>query len=87
MLTSLYDFYVDFCISADDKSMQKSRLSRNLTGNFRSKVKVQCPAGKKLGSIVYNSEIADDSVQVAFDYSESQERILIKDAFLLPKTC
>lgn len=85
LMTSLYDRYVDFCVSADETPMQKSSLSRNLTGKFGSKIKVQCPAGRKLGSILYNSEIADDSVRVAFDYSESEERILTKTALQLRK--
>lgn len=85
LLTSLYDRYVDYCVIADETPIQKFSLSRNLTDKFGSKVKLQCPAGRKQGSILYNTEIADDSVRVTFDYSQSEERLLNKAALLLRK--
>ena len=85
LLTSVYERYLDFCFTANESPMYKSSLMRNIDGKFQLKLKVQCPAGKKVGSILYNAEIAIDSVRVAYDYSEGDERILNKAALLLRK--
>lgn len=85
LLTSVYEQYLDFCSSADKSPMHRRSLMRNITGKFGSKVQVQCPTGKKLCSILYNTEIAEDSVRVAYDYSVSEEWILNKAALLLRK--
>ena len=85
LFTSVYARYLDFCSSADESPMQKFSLIRNITSKFGSKIKAQCPTGKKLGNILYNADIAADSVRVAFDYSDSEERLLNKAALLLRK--
>ena len=40
-------------------------------------IKVHSQSGKQLG-IVYNVDVADDSIHIAYDYSESEVQILIK---------
>jgi len=77
LLTSVYQRYLDFCSSADESPMHKQSLMRNLRNKFGSKLKMQSPAGKKLGSILCNAEIADDSVRVAYDYAESESLVLL----------
>lgn len=82
LLTSVYEQYSDFCSSTDEIPMHRHSLMRNIAGKFGSKIKVQCPTSKKLGNIIYNAEIADDSIRVASDYSDSEKRLLNKAALL-----
>uniref|UniRef100_UPI00358F9BFB uncharacterized protein isoform X2 n=1 Tax=Myxine glutinosa TaxID=7769 RepID=UPI00358F9BFB len=85
LLTSVYERYLDLCSYADESPMHRHSLMRNLTNRFGSKIKVQSPAGKKLGSILYNAVIADDFVRVAYEYADSEERLLNQAALILQK--
>lgn len=51
---------------------------RNLTGTFCDKFKFQSPLGKKLGLIMYSSDISNDAVRVAYDYFPHNEEIVTK---------
>ena len=85
LLTSLYDRYLDYCSFADEAPMHKHSLRRNIMASFGTQIKVHSQSGKKLGSIVFNANAADDSIRIAYDYSESEERILNKAALILRK--
>ena len=83
--TSIYERYCDFCCTTDETPMLKSSLNRNIIAHFGNKIKMQSPVGKKLGCIIYNSEIEEEAVRDAFDYSESSDRLLTKPALFLRK--
>lgn len=83
LLTSVYERYLDFCSLEDENPMQRFSLMRHLTNVFGVRIKVHVPEGKKLGNIIYNAEIAEDAVRLAYDYSDSDERVITKAALLL----
>ena len=58
LLTSLYARYLDMC--SDIK-------------HFSSRLKVHSPVHKKLGVIIYNSNMAHDAVRIAYDYVLQRE--------------
>ena len=86
LLTSIYSRYVDFCNIAGEEPISTAySLRRCLLGKFGEKLKYQTPVGKKLGVIMYSSEITEDSVRVAYDYTADEEQTISKAAFILRK--
>ena len=86
LLTSVYARYLDLCnISSETPLNNAQSLMRNLKGKFGDKLKFQTPLGKKLGLIMYSSEMSDDAVRVAYDYASDDEQIVTKATLLLRK--
>ena len=86
LLTSIYSRYVDFCNIAGEEPISTAySLRRCLLGKFGEKLKYQILVGKKLGVIMYSSEITEDSVRVAYDYTADEEQTISKAAIILRK--
>ena len=84
LLSSIYDRYVDICGDADEIPVSTNQsLSRILLRRFDGRLKLQSPKGKKLGVVVYNAQLADDAVRVAFNYRSSAEGSITQTALLL----
>lgn len=86
LLTSVFARHVDMCsISGDTPFSTSFCLKRNLMTRFGDRIKCQIPHGKKSGAVLYNSEIADDAVRIAYDYASDNEQLVTKAALLLRK--
>lgn len=72
-------------ISGDTPFSTSFCLKRNLMTRFGDRIKCQIPHGKKSGTVLYNSEIADDAVRIAYDYASDNEQLVTKAALLLRK--
>ena len=58
--TSLYERYLEYFSVADEAPMHKHSLMHNIMASHGTQINVHSQSSKKLGSIVYNADVADD---------------------------
>ena len=86
LLTSLYARYLDMCSDTGEKALHSAQaMLRNVTKHFGDRLKIHSPVDKKSGIVIYNSNMAYDTVRIAYDYVAIPERTIIQTPLLLRK--